>query len=128
MPTIIDVPASGQIAKVRVNGATRTICATGEASRPGNVFPTAVWAKVYQTQPSPVPSSPPGDATQGTVSSGDQWSFTGTQEIPGANSSDQSPYPANWVVVWAQYANSTPQYDPAMASFQGQSSTQTDCG
>jgi hypothetical protein len=123
----IDTPAAGATAKVRVNGDTRTICAEGEASRPGSVYPNKIWAKVYQADPDPLPVLPPTDATQGTIYSDDLWKFTGAQEIPGAASSDATPYPQNWIVVWAEYDNPLPSYDTAITTFYGQSSTQTDC-
>jgi hypothetical protein len=123
----IDIPVAGQTAKVRVNGDTQTICAEGEASRGGSVYPNKIWAKVYQSNPIPIPINPGPDATQGTISSNDQWNFTGAQEIPGATSSDAAPYPENWLVVWAEYDDPFPSYDSTITTFYGQSSTQTDC-
>lgn len=127
MAATINIPAAGENAQVRVNGSTQTICATGTASRAPAQYPTAIWAMLYQSNPTLAPS-PPGGATQGTVYSDNQWKFRGTQEIPGATSGDAEPYPENWLVVWAQYDNDgTPSYDSAGTYFYGQASTRTDC-
>jgi hypothetical protein len=125
---IIDIPLAAQPAKVKVSGTVQTICAKGEASRSGGVYPIAIWAKIYQTVPTPIPTSPPAGSTQGTVSSDDQWSFTGIQEIPGATSAAQSPYPTNYLFVWAQYDDHLQPYDVSETNFLGQASDKTDCG
>jgi hypothetical protein len=123
----ISIPQGGQNAKVRVNGGVQTICAEGTASMPGNVYPNKVWAMLYQTEPIPSLMGPPPGATQGTITSNDQWSFTGGQEIPGASSSGSSPYPKNWIVIWAEYDGMMTSYDTAVAVFYGLASTGTDC-
>jgi hypothetical protein len=121
--TIISVP-NGQ-AKVRVNGGTQTICATGTSSR-GSVYPTAIYAIVYTTSTSP-PPSPPSGVTTGSLDGSGGWSFRGSQEIPGVNSSNMTPYPTNYLCVWAQYNDMMMPYDMTSTSFLAQSSNQTDC-
>jgi hypothetical protein len=121
--TTIDVPTG--TAKVRVSGGTQSICATGTSSR-GSVYPTAVVAIVYTTPTSPPPAPPPG-VTAGTVDGSGAWSFRGSQEIPGVNSSNMTPYPTNFVCVWAQYNDQMMPYDMVSTSFLAESSNQTDC-
>jgi hypothetical protein len=118
----INIPGSGQNANVLV--PTQAICAKGTASRLGT-NPNAIWAQLYGSQPNPVPASPPTTAMQGGLTGGTQWQFL---DIPGASSSNAAPFPQNWLVVWAEYdAISGPTYDSALASFNGVSSTKTDC-
>ena len=123
----VNIPLAGQNAKVRVNGDIQTICAMGSASRTGSVYPDKIWAKIYLSDPFPPDPSPPADATQGTIFANDQWQFLGTQEIPGAISSGSSPYPENWLVVWAEYDGPPTSYDVTVTSFLGVASTTTDC-
>jgi hypothetical protein len=119
----IEIPADGQNANVKTLGLSQTICAQGTASS-GGQSPAAVWAKLYSAAPSPVPASPPGDASQGSVMSS-TWQFL---MILGAAASGSSPYPTNYLVVWAGYSSvSGMTYESATVSFLGVSATKTDC-
>ena len=122
----ITIPVGGQNALVKSGDSTGNICAKGTASRAGPVYPTAVYGKVYTTNPGTV-TTPPSDATQGTLVAANSWEFTGAQTIPGAACAAASPYPRNWLIVWAKYDNVMYPYDSATAVFYGQCSTQTDC-
>jgi hypothetical protein len=121
-----DIPAAGQNALVKASGSTGAICAKGSASRAGGVYPTAIYAKVYTQNPGTVPT-PPADATGGTLVTNADWQFTGAQEIPGANCASQSPYPQNWLLVWAKYDSVMYPYDVDATTFNGECSTKTDC-
>jgi len=122
----IDIPAAGQNAKVRKTDLSKTVCAEGLASRPGGVFPGAIYGKVYTSDPGTVPT-PAAGATQGTFVANDTWQFRGVQEIPGADCANGSPYPQNWLIVWAQYADLQNPYDYGKITFNGVCSTGTDC-
>jgi hypothetical protein len=119
----IQIPADTQQANVKTLGLAQMICAEGTASN-GGQSPAAVWAKIYSQSPSPAPASPPGDASQGSVLS-NTWQFL---MIPGAAAAGSSPYPTNYLVVWAGYPSvSGTTYENATVSFLGVSATKTDC-
>jgi hypothetical protein len=123
----INIPAAGQPANVKLiqPGPLEVICAQGTASRGENDYPATIWAQLYAELPDPLPSSPPGTAVQGTISQDDQWQFV---SIAGADSSDSTPYPTNYLVVWAGYPGfPNISYDVNSTSFLGKASTQTDC-
>jgi hypothetical protein len=126
----VDLPVSDSNAKVRSDAGTNYICAAGNATI-GGVICSGVWAKVYTgtLSLSDLPDIPPADAKQTTPDAKGNWQYAGSNsaELPGANCSGSSPYPANTLGVWYQ----TPAmggYTKDYVHFYGLCSTQTDCG